>query len=66
MDLIWNKVDWMLESIRSGSPIGLSMHGIILSTDCVHASSVNMFKNRIDKYLGKVGYTKNKGRLQLE
>ena len=22
-----------------------------LSTDCVHASSVNVFKNRIDKYL---------------
>ena len=21
-----------------------------LSTDCVHASSVNMFKNKIDKY----------------
>ena len=28
-----------------------------LSTDCVHASSVNMFKNRIDKYLVKTGYT---------
>ena len=26
-----------------------------LSTDCVHASSVNMFK--IDKYLVKAGYT---------
>ena len=25
-----------------------------LSTDCVHASSVNMFKNTIDKYLVKV------------
>ena len=22
-----------------------------LSTDCVHATSVNMFKNKIDKYL---------------
>ena len=30
-----------------------------LSTDCVHASSVNMFKNRIDKYLTKAGYTWN-------
>ena len=36
-----------------------------LSTDCVHASSVNMFKNKIDKYLGPVilsiraGYTYN-------
>ena len=28
-----------------------------LSTDCVHASSVNMFKNKIDKYLDKAGYT---------
>ena len=28
-----------------------------LSTDCVHASSVNVFKNRIDKYLVKTGYT---------
>ena len=24
-----------------------------LSTDCVHVSSVNMFKNKIDKYLVK-------------
>ena len=28
-----------------------------LSTDCVHASSVNMFKNKIDKYLAKAGHT---------
>ena len=28
-----------------------------LSTECVHASSVNMFKNRIDKHLVKAGYT---------
>ena len=28
-----------------------------LSTECVHSSSVNMFKNKIDKYLVKVGYT---------
>ena len=27
-----------------------------LSTDCVQASSVNMFKNKIDKYLVKAGY----------
>ena len=48
--LVWrNKVDWMLERIhfRRGPS----------STDCVHASSVNMFKNKIDKYLVKVGYT---------
>ena len=34
--------------------------------ECVHASSVNMFKNRIDKYLVKAGYTGNKGMLHLE
>ena len=28
-----------------------------LSTDCVQASSVNMFKNKIDKYLVKAGFT---------
>ena len=28
-----------------------------LSTECVYASSVNVFKNRIDKYLGKADYT---------
>ena len=28
-----------------------------LPNDCVNASSVNMFKNRIDKYLIWVGYT---------
>ena len=28
-----------------------------LPTDCVHATSVNVFKNRIDKYLVKAGYT---------
>ena len=28
-----------------------------LSTECVHASSFNMFKNTIDKYLVKAGYT---------
>ena len=27
-----------------------------LSTEYVHASSVNMFKNKIDKYLVKAGY----------
>ena len=38
-----------------------------LSEECVHASSVNsvMFKNRIDQYLVKAGYTYNKGRLHL-
>ena len=28
-----------------------------LSTDCVQASSFSMFKNKIDKYLVKAGYT---------
>ena len=28
-----------------------------LSNDCVNASSVNMFKNRIDKYMTRTGYT---------
>ena len=28
-----------------------------LSTECVHASSVNMFKNEIDMYLVKAGRT---------
>ena len=37
-----------------------------LSAGCVQASSVNMFKNRIDKYLVKAGYTYNKGRLRVE
>ena len=27
-----------------------------LPNDCVNASSVNMFKNKIDKYLIKAGY----------
>ena len=28
-----------------------------LSTECAHASSVDVFKNKIDKYLVKAGYT---------
>ena len=28
-----------------------------LSTDCITASSVNMFKNRVDSYLSRAGYT---------
>ena len=31
-----------------------------LSTDCVHATSVNVFKNRIDKYLVKAGMRTHK------
>ena len=28
-----------------------------LPNDCINASSVNMFKNRTDKYLIRAGYT---------
>ena len=28
-----------------------------LSTECVHASGVNVFKNKIDQYLVMAGYT---------
>ena len=28
-----------------------------LSTDCVTTSSVNIFKNKVDTYLSRVGYT---------
>ena len=28
-----------------------------LSTDCVTASRVNMFKNKVDTYLRRAGYT---------
>ena len=28
-----------------------------LSNECINASSVNMFKNTIDRYLIRVGYT---------
>ena len=27
-----------------------------LSVDCVHSSTINMFKNRIDNYLVRAGY----------
>ena len=33
------------------------MYGINYQQSVVHASSVNMFKNKIDKYLVKAGYT---------
>ena len=28
-----------------------------LSTDCITASNVNMFKNKVDTYLRRAGYT---------
>ena len=51
--MVRNKVDWMLENTHF--PSGPSMYGINYQ-HCVHASSVNMFKNKIDKYLAKAGY----------
>ena len=33
------------------------MYGIHYQLNCVNASSVDMFKNKIDKYLVKAGYT---------
>ena len=30
-----------------------------LSEECVHATSVNMFKNKVDTHLVMAGYTKN-------
>ena len=33
------------------------MNGKKLSTDCVTASSVNMFKNKVDTYLRRTNYT---------
>ena len=33
------------------------MNGTNCQMICVNASSVNMFKNRIDRYLIRVGYT---------
>ena len=36
-----------------------------LSTDCVQASSVNMFKNKIDKYIVKAGYNRPYSRCQI-
>ena len=33
------------------------MYGINLSAECLHANSINMLNNIIDKYLDKEGYT---------
>ena len=35
----------------------INVWNTLSTTECVHASSVNMFKNKIDKYLVKAGYT---------
>ena len=40
------------------------MYGI--NDQLTEHASVNMFKNRIDKYLVKARYTWNKGRLHVE
>ena len=37
-----------------------------LPAEYVQASSVNMFKNRIDMYIVEAGYTYNKRRFNLE
>ena len=51
-----NNVDWMLASIHS--PRGPSMYGINHQlVECMLAMIIIMFKNRIDKYLVKAGYT---------
>ena len=47
-------VDWRLESFHF--PRGPSMYGINYQQS-VYMLVVNMFKNRIDKYLVKAGYT---------
>ena len=46
----------MLESIDSFSQRYVNKWNK-LSSDCVNASRVNMFKNRIDKCLIRAGYT---------
>ena len=46
----------MLESTYSFSQRTINVWNK-LSAGCVHATSVNVFKNRIDKYLVKAGYT---------
>ena len=37
-----------------------------LPAECVQASSVNMFKNRIDKYIVEAVYRSNKHRFNVE
>ena len=36
-----------------------------LYSDCVTASTVNMFKNKVDTYLRRAGYTYNKNKLHF-
>ena len=64
--LVKKQVDGMLGSFLFHR--GPSMYGINYQRSVypVHASSVNMFKNRIDKYIVMAGYTYNKGRLHLK
>ena len=49
------KVDWTLESIHFHR--GPSMYGITYQLIVYMLLSVNMFKDKIDKYLVKAGYT---------
>ena len=46
-------------------PRGPSMFGINYQRSVYMLVVLIMFKNRIDKYLVKAGYTSNKGRLHL-
>ena len=53
----------MLESVHSfKAPV---IQGTNLN-DYVRASSVNMLKNRLDKFLVKAGYTYNKSSLHIK
>ena len=54
----------MLESFYF--PIGPSMYGINYQQSVDMLLVVLMFKNIIDKYLVKAGYTYNTGRLHLD
>ena len=53
--LVKKKVDWMLENTHF--PRGPSMYGINYQLIVYMLVVLIMFKNKIDKYLGKAGYT---------
>ena len=55
---VWSIHNYINDLATGQSGCNIGFGGVSkLSTDCVHASSVNMFKNKIDKYLAKAGYT---------
>ena len=48
-----------LSKMLNSAGIGCHIHNCCtshMSTDCVTASSVNMFKNKVDTYLRRAGY----------